>query len=273
MSDETNPGSQWFAAGELALTQKREPTFFGSCQYAPPFPAMPSTLVRLQILLQNRIVDLRSVVSVLRHDPGFVAEIMRLTGSRGKASSHSLNECLLDLGMENLKRAIRFIPSWAGSWDEKEIQTIRVRLKRSRLTAMAAETISSTLDDIDPEQAYLAGLLHDLPGLVCFNRECPCRLPDAMAGVDPWNLPDYIVEAIRWHSQPTYATTEHFPIVRRVAAARAWVDEVQLTNASLPLGWLHTVSEKPTWNHLPERGSVLRTLSESLDQWRVGLAD
>jgi HD-like signal output (HDOD) protein len=273
MSDQTNPAAHWITASTLSQTQKREPNFIGSCQYAPPFPAMPSTMVRLQILLQNRIVDLRSVVSVLRHDPGFVAEIMRLTGSRGQASSHSLNECLLDLGMENLKRALKFIPSWAGSWDEKELQNIRVRLKRSRLTAMAAETISLTLDDIDPEQAYLAGLLHDLPGMVCFNRECPCRLPDSLAGVDPWNLPDYIVEVIRWHSQPGYASPDYFPIVRRIATARAWVDEIQLDNGSLPLGWLQTVSEKPTWHNLPNRASVLRELADGLDHWRFGLAD
>ena len=255
----------------LPITHAVEPLPLVSCQYAPPFPAMPSTLVRLHILLQNRVVDLKSIVSVVRPDPGFAAEILRLTRNESQASSCSLHECLLDLGMENLRRAVRFIPSLGVPTADEERWQLRWRLRRARLTAMAAETISSALGDIPPEQAYLAGLLHDLPGLVCSNRDCLCKKPEILARLNPWNLPDYVVAVIRWHHKPSFAPAEHVATAHRVATARAWVDEIQLADACLPLGWFHTVSHKPVWHHLPNRGSVLRTLADNLEQWRFAL--
>jgi hypothetical protein len=244
-----------------------------TCKYTPPFPALPTTLVRLDILLQARVVDLQKIVGLLRCDPGLAAEILRLSGRRGQDAPFRLHECVLHLGIRSLSRAAQIVPSWAHSVGHEDMWYLRWRLKRARLTALAAESISSTMGDIPAEQAYLAGLLHDLPGMICLDKECACKWPGALACLNSWNLPAYADEVIRWHTKPGYAAPEHFAMVQRIAAARAWVDEVELSDSSLPLGWLRSVSQKSVWRHLPDRGTVLRGLADELNYWRVELPD
>lgn len=244
-----------------------------SCKYTPPFPALPATLVRLELALQNRIVDLQKLVEIVRTDPGLSAEILRLSGRRGQSEPYRLHECVVNLGLRTLSRAVQIVPSWGRRVGQGEVSHLRRLLKRARLTALAAESISASLQDIPPEQAYIAGLLHDLPGMICLDKECPCKRPGALACITSWNLPPCTVEVIRWHRQPGYAAPEHFALVQRIAAARAWVDELELSGATLPLGWLQTVSAKPVWRHLPNRATVLRGLADELSYWRMNVPD
>lgn len=269
MHSAAQSGSGGSERNAFLVSWRGDPLVPGSCKYSPPFPALPNSLVRLEILLQSRVVDLQKVVGVVRCDPGLAAEILRLSGRRGQDTPCRLHECIVHLGTRSLSRAVRIVPSWACAVAHEDVWYLRWRLKRARLTALAAESISASLGDIPAEQAYLAGLLHDLPGMICLDRECACKSPGTR--LNSWNLPACAAEVIRWHHKPGYAAPHYSALVQRVAAARAWVDEIELTDTSLPLGWLHSVSRKPTWRTLPNRGAVLRALADELNHWRMNL--
>lgn len=268
MREEAQNGIQASRANASVLSWKKQAGGPSQCRYFPPFPALPATLVELELLLSGHTVNLQKVVSVVRKDPGFAAEVIRLARRYEDQRPLSLETCLIHLGMQTLRRATRIVPAWVQTLSEAQIWKLRSRLRTTRFVALAAEAMSAYLGDIPSETAYMAGLLHDLPALVCTNEGCSCSLVEFVPSLQSWNLPDYLVETIRWHRQPMQASPEHFPIARRVAAARAWVNEVQLSSDVPSENWAHGVSQKMTWQRMPNQNEVLRLLADKLDEWQ-----
>jgi HD-like signal output (HDOD) protein len=264
----------WSAAATTAvvLPWKTQSVPQDKCRYSPPFPALPSTLVRLDMLLHRPVMDLEKVEAVVQTDPGFAAEVLRLA-TRKDDTRHSLRSCLIHLGIGTLRRATRIVPSWTQSLTQSEAWKLRWRLKRSRLIALAAETISASLADACPDKAFVAGLLHDLPGLVCLSDDCPCAAPECLPRVKAWNLPDYVVQAVRWHREPSRAAAEHISLVQRVAAARTWVNEIQLSSDTASLDCSLNLAAETGWQHMPNRDDVLSSLADKLDSWRLMFLD
>jgi HD-like signal output (HDOD) protein len=268
MREEVQAGIQGNRASTSVLPWKEQPARASQCRYFPPFPALPTTLVELELLLAGHTVNLQKVVSVVRKDPGFAAEVIRLARKYEDQRPLSLETCLIHLGMQTIRRAMRIVPPWVQLLSEAQIWKLRSRLRTTRFVALAAEAMSAYLGDIPSETAYMAGLLHDLPALVCTNDGCKCSLVEFVPSLQSWNLPDYLVETIRWYRQPMQASPEHFPIARRVAAARAWVSEVQLSSDVPAENWAHTVSQKTTWQRMPNQNDVLRLLADKLEEWQ-----
>lgn len=239
-----------------------------SCRYFPPFPALPTTLVELELLLGGQSVDLQKISSVIRRDPGFAAEIVRLSRSSEDQRPVPLETCLIHLGTRTLRRAARIVPVWIPGLSESEIWKLRWGLRRTRFVALAAETISALLGDISSEIAYLAGLLHELPALVCLSDGCGCSVSGIGTAHETWNLPDYLVETMRWYRQPVHAAPAHSLITFRVAAAREWVNEVQLSEADVTSDLDERVSQKALWRHMPHRAEVLQALAGKIEEWQ-----
>lgn len=241
----------------------------GGCRYVPPFPALPSTLVSLELLLGSPSVDLGKLLTVVRADPGFAAEVLRLGRRRHQPDTLSLQACLVHLGQSTLRRATRIVPVWTRSLTQSQIWMLRGRLKRAKLVALGAEATSALIGDIPSETAYLAGLLHDLPALTCFTEGCSCTVTELRPNLESWNLPDCLAEVMRWHRQPWNAPAEHSLLAHRIAAVRAWVNEIQLSSNSLSAGWLERLSGKNEWLRVPNRGQLLHILADRLDAWRL----
>jgi hypothetical protein len=257
------------ARGRAALLPwKEQPVQIAGCRYFPPFPALPTTLVELELLLGGQSINLAKIVSVVRTDPGFAAEVIRLARSYEDQRPLPLETCLIHLGTRTLRRAARIVPVWIQPLSEAETWKLRWRLRRTRLIALAAETISAVLGDMSSDIAHLAGLLHDLPSLVCLKGACSCAPKDSAPAQDTWNLPDYLVETMRCHRQPIHAVPEHFQIVRRVAAAREWVNELHVTPIGVPEDLEQRVASKALWQHMPNRSEVLSQLARNMDEWQ-----
>jgi len=238
------------------------------CRYYPPFPALPTTLVELELLLGGQSLDLAKIVSVIRRDPGFAAEVVRLARSYEDQRPLPLETCLIHLGTRTLRRAARMVPVWTQPLSEAEVWKLRWRLRRTRFVALAAETISMQLCDLSPETAYLAGLLHDLPALVCLSDTCSCSLKEIAPSRENWNLPDYLVQSMRWHRQPVQADPQHVQTVRRVAVAREWVNKLQISATDRPAALEQLVVENPLWQHLPNKMEVLQRLATKVEEWQ-----
>lgn len=224
--------------------------------------------MELELLLGAQSVNLSKIVSVIRLDPGFAAEVVRLSRSYEDQRPLPLETSLIHLGTRTLRRAARIVPVWIQPLSATQIASLRQRLRHTRFVALAAETISAVVGDIAPDSAYLAGLLHDLPALVCLNENCRCTAGEHSALRETWNLPDYLVETMRWHRHPGQAAPEHMQIARRVAAAREWVAELELVSPGALFDLNHRVSSKSLWQHLPYRDEVLRLLGCRMDEWQ-----
>jgi len=239
------------------------------CRYAPPFPALPSTLVALELLLGSPSLDLQKLVTVVRADPGFTAEMLRLGRRHHQPDPLSLQSCLVHLGQNTIRRATRIVPVWIRPLTPPQIWKLRWRLKKTRLVALAAEATSALIGDISAETAYLAGLLHDLPILTCLEDGCHCTVREFRPSLEAWNLPDCLVEVMRWHRQPWYAPAQHSVLAHRIAAVRAWVNEIQLSSNALSAGWLERISQKSEWDRFPNGTEVLQALADKLEVWRL----
>ena len=209
-------------------------------------PTLPAYVFELSILLSTVPVDLRRVCRVIRTDPSLAAQVIRLCNSallglRGRVSN--IEHAVILLGTERLRTLVLTcsLVECAGNFlSPAELQSF---WQHSLLTATLSERSALCLHYSEPEEAYLAGLLHDLgvlPLLVLALRPKGPRLaPDSIIwgecreleqqqfGVDhclvgkcigvSWNFTPEIVDVLAHHHRPQDA--RHNPLLVEIVRA------------------------------------------------------
>ncbi len=187
----------------------------------PSVPALPTTVVHLEIQLQEHAIDLRTVSGLILSDLGATVQVLRKVGDLfGPAPGRPLHmeDCIVCLGKESLLRAI---PAMTFARDGRHA-LIAASWEYARLVGEAARKIAGALPGVDPEKAYLAGLFHDLGTI-------PMLLGWSSTGMDvmefrevaqwlarEWSLPWFI--SAGFSDNPKSATAALWS--RIVAAAR-----------------------------------------------------
>jgi putative nucleotidyltransferase with HDIG domain len=154
--------------------------------------------------------------------------------------------------------------------------------------ATAAKLVSRICGRVAGDEAYLAGLLHDL-GLILIDQHIHhrlCKVIDALNEDTPtcaverevlgfdhteigefvarkWRFPAQVTDAIRFHHAPTAYRGEHAPIVYVVAVANYLVGRSGLTslgvrNVAMP--------EPPVFAALSIQNDQLRLICERLEE-------
>jgi c-di-GMP-related signal transduction protein len=74
-----------------------------------PLEAMPEALLRLELLLGERAVDLTAVSDVVTRDPGLRIHVLRLAHDTGEMTEvlPSIHECIVEIGIEGLRESLR----------------------------------------------------------------------------------------------------------------------------------------------------------------------
>jgi len=69
----------------------------------------PEALLRLEILLGERVVDLAAVTEVAGLDTGLKTHILQLAHDTGEMADAvpSLHECIVEIGIEGLRETLR----------------------------------------------------------------------------------------------------------------------------------------------------------------------
>ena len=228
-------------AAELERTMKSESLrqLVTRCVDLPSVPAVYSEMVEA---LQNPESDVDTIGSIIIKDGSMTAKILKLVNSAFFGLGHKIsdpNEAVAYLGTDTIKSLVLFANAFA-EYEGVQLNNFSIEglWAHSLVTARAAKLVA-TCEDAERklvDEAYVAGLLHDIGKLVfaanlagdyekalALAREKKITLAAAereIFGADHadiggyllglWGLPVPVVEAIALHHRPGKAVQKVF---------------------------------------------------------------
>ena len=69
----------------------------------------PEAVLQLELLLEERAVDLAAVTEIITRDPGLRTHVLHLAHDMGDVTEvmPSLHECIVEIGIEGLRESLR----------------------------------------------------------------------------------------------------------------------------------------------------------------------
>ncbi|MBI3560861.1 MAG: HDOD domain-containing protein [Gammaproteobacteria bacterium] len=201
--------------------------------------SLPAVFVRLNQLINTPHSTVTQLAEVIGQDPGLTVRLLRLANSAMfgmRARIDTISKAIAVIGIQRLRdlalasaavTAFEKIPNSLLALEDFWMHSIRCGLAAKFLAEQAKLPHSDTL--------FIAGLLHDIGHLIMFKRipqqsqqalqRCLDKSANAnlflierellgfdhsMVGAElarHWQLPEVLIETIRYHHQPTLATT------------------------------------------------------------------
>ncbi len=253
-------------------------------------PTIPTLYEELLGVLQSQESSAEKVAQVIMKDPGMTANLLRVANSvpftmRSRVSNPVQAVALL--GIENVKSMVLGFKvchdSQKSAGNQPEVEEV---WRHGYAVATHARAIASVEDvgSLVIENAFLAGLLHDVGRLVLLTN-LPKEYAKAAALVKgqrvsisdaerevfgathaqvgayllgQWGLRDAIVEAVAFHHEPVLSSQPGFSILAAIHVANAWDRE-----SSNPYGDPSSLDE----TYLTQTGLIAQ-----LPKWRESLA-
>jgi HD-like signal output (HDOD) protein len=142
-------------------TIERQPLQFEAPRELPDTPVTPVTLLLLDLLVQEPCIDLREMSELVLADLGATLQILRMAGREYGTSENRpvcIADCIVDLGLRNCLTAVS-----AETISRQERKSEVAELwSHSREIARCSRLVAQEMAEIDPEEAYLTGLLHEI---------------------------------------------------------------------------------------------------------------
>jgi len=166
-------------------------------------PAFPEALLLLRTLLDERFADLRAITETIRGDVGLTVSALQLAADEPDvvpAEVLNISEIVVHLGLENLRTMISSIPTLT---ERAKAGVVLDRCQRfwmhARLTALIAEGHARQAYGLNPEHAYVAGLVRRLASLptllACESSDH--HNPTQSGRETTWRLPGPLLDVIR----------------------------------------------------------------------------
>jgi HD-like signal output (HDOD) protein len=153
-------------------------------------PTMPGLVFELNTLLSTPSVDLKRVAKVIRNDPAMSAQIIRMCNSALFSLRRrvlSIEEAAVLMGSERLRTLVLTCSVMEFAGKQLSRNEVQEYWQHSFMTGMLTERIAKWMDYSEPEQAYLAGLLHDIGILPLLVVAAEDRHVHGKVAYDPWN--------------------------------------------------------------------------------------
>lgn len=131
-------------------------------------PTLPSYVFELNTLLSSSSVDLKKVGKIIRNDPGLSSQVLRLCNSALFSLRRrvlSIEEAAILMGSERLRTLVLTCSIMEFSGRQLPRGEVQTYWSHSFMTGMLSERIARWMEYSEREQAYLAGLLHDIGAL------------------------------------------------------------------------------------------------------------
>lgn len=220
-------------------------------------PALPEVVLRAMRLAENPEWDLRELDVTIRRDQALAARFLRLAnsaffGARSKIST--LDRAINMVGITRV-RSILLAAALEGLHESKRSNFTGKTLWNHALAAGSiSQHLARTHDRSDSEEAFMAGLLHDI-GRPILDQMMGDRYAEVIAlvkdggaasllsaeqrvfrfdhtdigfvAVTAWGFPPAIAEAIRFHHDPTMAEADR-PLCATVSLANSMCAKAEL---------------------------------------------
>jgi HD-like signal output (HDOD) protein/ActR/RegA family two-component response regulator len=216
-------------------------------------PAMPKTYGRLQAALSQPTVTAGEVADIVNADAAIASKVLQITNSaffRLRKPMVRIKDAVTYLGfaaIRNLVLSAEISSQWKVPKDLPEVDPERLQY-HAQLTAAACKSLAG--GRATPDDAWLAGLLHDI-GYWILVQECPTDLARAidlsrtqglplfecerttigathaeigayLLGL--WGLPYSVVEAVALHHTPQTVTPSGYDLLSALAISHALLD-------------------------------------------------
>jgi signal transduction histidine kinase/HD-like signal output (HDOD) protein len=222
-------------------------------------PTLPSIAMEAIRLLEGEESNFDSIADLLRNDQVLTGRILQYANSAFFALRQpvsSISQAVALIGFDALRTiilSVSIFDCFSGKLAPLKKKLLGFWL-HSIGVAATAEILAKRLGFPLPEEAYLAGLIHDLGKLVCYQampeqflklcqeldrqgtystKTLPLTLEENLLGMnhidagrllaEKWNLPEPLARVIRLHHQPVFETIlpdeEHLPQLIRFADA------------------------------------------------------
>ncbi|MDQ7053628.1 MAG: HDOD domain-containing protein [candidate division KSB1 bacterium] len=143
-------------------------------QMTEEFPAPPTILNRILELTNNPTTQVEQVAEVLATEPAVAAKVLKQSNSAFYGRSRkisSIHDAVIMLGFYTIRSLVVATAAHSLYFRGQESQQLRHSMwEHSLATAIAARMVARALRNVNPEVAYIAGLLHDVGKLVLLDR-------------------------------------------------------------------------------------------------------
>lgn len=217
-------------------------------------PPMPKVYAELQTLLADTNVTTARLAELISRDPAIATKVLQVVNSaffRLAKPISKIKDAVAYLGFGAIRNLVMSAEVFA-QWDHlPTVEGVSVDVLQEHALACAAATASLCHDPTLTDDAWLAGLVHDIGYWVMLS-QCPkelgrvikqardtdtemCDMEKQLLGVSHgeigayllglWGLPYSLVEAVALHHDPMKVTTHSFDLLAMVATAHALLPE------------------------------------------------
>jgi len=211
-------------------------------------PAMPQILLKLIEQFQSESAGMAALSELISKDPGMTSKILGVANSSAYHRSGrkvGLEHSMMALGVDMIKTLVisESVFQVFNNFSHSNSTDLRGFWQHSLSAAVMAREIAAKMRYPHTEEAYLAGLLHDVgrlallavaPGEYALNflavdddnlcaveqRTLSISHPEAGAWlVERWNLDSFLADSVLYHHEPAARLELAHPLVRIVLLA------------------------------------------------------
>jgi len=209
---------------------------------------MPQILVKLIDLCQRDEAGMDQVAKLIAHDAGMTAKILSVANSpvyRHSGIKLGLAQSLNTLGLEMIKTMVinESVFQTFNSFSRSKNADLRGFWVHALKAAVIARELAKKLSYPHSEEAYLAGLLHDVGRLALLSAtpqeytsifsarddEQLCAVETSSIGIthaeagawlaEQWNLDSFLTDSVLYHHEPTARLKSAHPLIRILCLA------------------------------------------------------
>lgn len=195
----------------------------------------PDICMRLFELIHSPTTDAKHIAELVSIDPNLTARLLRMANScfyNFSRKIDTVSRAVTIIGNTELYQLVLSI-SAVKTFDNLPNELVRMDTfwRHSVYTGLLARALAIRANVLHPERLFVAGMMHDLGSLVLYSQR-----PDAMRDLlmvadgdeevlcqaeqerfhfthasvaahmmEQWQLPETLIEAIRWHHEPERA--------------------------------------------------------------------
>ncbi len=211
-------------------------------------PAMPQILIKLLGHLQADDVGMPELAALIAKDAGMTAKLLAVANSSAyhrNGRTVNLEQSLVSLGTDMIKTLVisDSVFQTFNSFPHSGSTDLRAFWKNALTTAVVARELARHMDYQHLEEAYLAGLLHNVGRLallatapreyafnftarddedLCAVEQRTLEITHTEAGawlIERWQLDSFLADAVLYHHEPSARLAAAHPLIRIVRLA------------------------------------------------------